>query len=77
MDMKLQEVEWPHYIFEINGEEVVIKGSYNGEGLLLFTPEIGWSKLEKLANAPAETILEAIDELIYNADPERFNIEQL
>lgn len=75
--MQLKEVDWPHYTFEINGKEVVIKASYSGEGHLLFTPEMGWAKLEKLSQAPAETVLESIDDLIYNADPERFNVEQL
>ena len=40
------------------------------DGRIHFTPVKGWGSLELHTQQPSETLLEAIDEAVYNANPE-------
>ncbi len=73
----LREIDWPQYKFDANGHQFTVFAGYDSDGRVIFTPENGWQQLEQQLQQPWETLLEAIDDCIYNADPERYVIENV
>lgn len=75
--MLLKEINFPRYQFDANGYKFVVYMGYDSAGRVMFTPEIGWQELERVLQQPWETLLEDIDDCIYNADPDRFTVEDV
>ena len=75
--MLLKEINFPRYQFDANGYKFNVFLGYDSQGRVTFTPENGWQHLEQSLNQPWEQLLEAIDDCIYNADPERFTVEEI
>ena len=49
--------------------------SYDRDGKLQFDPVDGWNELEANTNCCGEALLEDIDDAIYNATPELWQVE--
>jgi len=61
-----------YFTLEHKGHKFKIKGSFTGDGRLIFDPEHGWNDLTASTNQDTESLYEEIDETIYNAMPEIF-----
>jgi len=73
----LKSIDYPEAYLDFNGTEIVVKCYYSPEGEFRFVPAIGWDQLEFVTNTDPETLLDEIDELLYNVIPERFQIDAI
>jgi hypothetical protein len=72
--MKLLEIEYPYYkLQDGNVTFEVLAEKYDGR--LIFNPTMGWNALASTLNKHPETLLEDIDECIYNGSPEKYEEE--
>lgn len=60
------------FVLEHKGHKFKVKGSFAGDGRLIFEPDNGWNDLSASTNQDTESLYEEIDEVIYNAAPEIF-----
>lgn len=74
--MKLLEINEDElkFLFEHKGHEFRVQGSFLEDGRLIFDPERGWNDLSASTNQDTESLYEEIDETIYNAMPEIFDV---
>lgn len=72
--MKMIQMDLYDLVFalEHRGHKFTVKGSFLGDGRLIFDPENGWNDLSASTNQDTESLYEEIDEVIYNAAPEIF-----
>lgn len=71
--MKLISVTGFYYLFhDQKSEPFGVLGKYDENGFT-FEPVLGWDNLSMRLGKPVEILMEEIDELIYNATPERYN----
>ena len=61
------------FVLEHKGHKFKVKGSFLGDGRLIFEPDNGWNDLSASTNQDTESLYEQIDETIYNAMPEVFD----
>jgi len=75
--MTIIDVNFPFYkLKHRNGHEFEIKASRNTQtGWLIFDPADGWNDLSIACQQDPESLLEDIDEAIYNATPEKYENE--
>ena len=70
--MRVIEVEYPIYILEHKGILIEVRASRLDSGRLVFDPIMGWDALGQTFNQDTESLLEDMDDAIYNATPEFF-----
>jgi hypothetical protein len=69
--MTLIEISYPYYkLKHRNGHEFTVKASRLDDGRLVFDPLQGWNDLAVECQQDTESLLEDIDDVIYNATPE-------
>jgi hypothetical protein len=74
--MRLIEINYPHYrLRHRNGHEFTVKASRLDDGRLVFDPVQGWNDCCENCQQDAESLLEDIDDVIYNATPEAYENE--
>ena len=76
MRVKLISIAFPLYRLQHdNGHIFDVKASRSDDGRLVFDPLQGWNDLSVECQQDNESLLEDIDEAIYNATPEVFDNE--
>jgi len=76
MRVKLISIAFPLYRLQHdNGHVFDVKASRLDDGRLVFDPLQGWNDLSVECQQDNESLLEDIDEAIYNATPEVFDNE--
>ena len=70
--MRVIEVEYPIYILEHKNILIEVRASRLDSGRLVFDPIMGWDSLAQTLNQDPESLLEAIDDAVFNATPEFF-----
>jgi hypothetical protein len=71
--MRILEINYPHYKLQhSNGHEFTVKASRLDDGRLVFDPLQGWNDCCENCQQDAESLLEDIDDVIYNATPEAY-----
>ncbi len=74
--MTLIEINFPHYkLKHRNGHEFIVKASRLDDGRLVFDPLQGWNDLSVECQQDTESLLEDIDDVIYNATPDKFGVD--
>jgi hypothetical protein len=74
--MRILEINYPHYKLQHrNGHEFTVKASRLDDGRLVFDPVQGWNDCCENCQQDAESLLEDIDDVIYNATPEAYENE--
>jgi hypothetical protein len=73
--MRVIKVNGLRYTLETRGHEFEVMASYDRDGKLQFDPVYGWNELEANTNCCGEALLEDIDDAIYNATPELWQVE--
>ncbi len=63
-----------HFVLEHKGFKFEVTGVYLGDGRLILDPVIGWNELAVSVNQDIESLYEDLDETIYNAMPELFEV---
>lgn len=62
--------QFPFYRLSLDGFEFTVTCKFTNEGSLYFEPTIGWDNLTVITQKHPETLLEMIDDCIYNATPD-------
>ncbi len=71
--MRLIELKYPHYKLQHrSGYEFIIEAIRTEQGGLRFSPLQGWRQLEVETQQDLESLLEDIDDTIFNATPEKY-----
>lgn len=74
--MTLLEINYPYYkLKHRNGHEFTVEAVKHKDGQLIFTPLQGWNDLSVDCQQDTESLLEDIDDTIYNATPEKYDYE--
>jgi hypothetical protein len=72
--MTLLEINFPRYkLRHHNGHEFTVEASRLNDGCLVFEPLQGWNDLSVECQQDTESLLEEIDDVIYNATPEAYD----
>lgn len=72
--MRILEINYPkYYLKHRNGYEFAVKASRSNSGALTFEPVIGWDSIAVFCQQDTESLLEDIDDAIYNATPEKYD----
>lgn len=64
------------FVLEHKGHKFYVQGSFTGDGRLIFDPVEGWNDLSVNCNQDTESLYEQIDEIIYNAMPELYEVHK-
>lgn len=64
------------FVLEHKGVRFEIIGAYLGDGRLVLDPTMGWNELSVAVNQDPESLYEDIDETIYNAMPELYEVNK-
>lgn len=72
--MKILEIDGMTYTLEHSGVKFDVIGSYTEDGHFFLHPANGWDDLAVELNQDPESLLEDIDDAIYNATPERYEV---
>ena len=76
--MRLIEIKPPYYhLKHKNGFEFKVKGFRTIGGCLTFDPIVGWDELSIRCEQDTESLLEDIDDVIYNATPEAYDCDAI
>jgi hypothetical protein len=71
--MKLIEFNFPYYRLQHrNGHEFEVKASRLDDGRLVLDPVEGWNDLSVHCQQDTESLLEDIDDVVFNATPDKF-----
>lgn len=65
-----------HFMLEHKGFQFEVNGAYLGDGRLVLDPTMGWNELSVAVNQDPESLYEDIDETIYNAMPELYEVNK-
>jgi hypothetical protein len=72
--MRLIKINYPHYRLEHRSGRIIdVIACKLDEGGLWFDPIQGWDKLSFEVNQDPESLLEDIDDAIYNGNPEAYD----
>ena len=72
--MKLIDINYPKYRLQHNNGHVFDVLAFRlDDGRLTFDPIQGWDDLSVNCQQDCESLLESIDDTIYNATPERYD----
>jgi hypothetical protein len=74
--MRLISLSYPFYRLQHDSGFVFDVRANKVDGQLTFEPLSGWNVLSKECQQPTETLLEEIDECIYNATPHKYEVEE-
>jgi hypothetical protein len=72
--MRLLEINYPNYkLKHNNGHEFIVVASRTDDDRLTFHPLTSWGTLAERCKQDTESLLEDIDDVIYNATPEAYD----
>ena len=72
--MRLLEIKYPYYLLKHkHGYEFKVKAYRTIGGCLTFEPIVGWDALSVFCQQDTESLLEDIDDVIYNTTPEAYD----
>lgn len=65
-----------HFVLQHGDVTFEMVGVYLGDGRLVLDPKMGWNDLSVELNQDPESLYEDIDEIIYNAHPELYEVHK-
>jgi hypothetical protein len=72
--MKVLQAQFPDYVLEHDKVKFTVKGKFTSDGRLYFEPYGGWDYLSVATNQDTESLNDAIDDCIYNATPDVYEL---
>jgi len=72
--MKIIEIDYPRFFLEHRGKKFDVVAARKGDGMVIFKPSIGWNNLTSSVGQDSESLYEEIDDVIYNAWPELWEV---
>ena len=74
--MRLIALSFPFYRLQHeNGTIFDVEARKEDDGRLSFEPLKGWNKLSEETQQPSELLLEQIDDCVFNATPDKYEVD--
>lgn len=72
--MRIIDIDYPRFFLEHRGKKFDVVANRKRNGLVVFKPSIGWNDLTSSVGQDPESLNEEIDDVIYNAWPELWEV---